>query len=77
MTRGIYRLLGGLAFASATAAALAATPPQQQTQERAAFANLARSAKAGTSAKLGGHLQFGSGFGFVDAARALRLTAGF
>ena len=57
MTRGIYRLLGGLALASATAAALAATPPQQQTQERAAFANFARSAKAGTSAKLGGHLQ--------------------
>ena len=56
MTRGIYRLLGGLALASATAAALAAAPPQQ-TQERAAFANFARSAKAGTSAKLGGHLQ--------------------
>ena len=56
MTRGIYRLLGGLALASATAVALAAAPPQQ-TQERAAFANFARSAKAGTSAKLGGHLQ--------------------
>ena len=39
MTRGIYRLLGGLALASATAAALTAAPPQQ-TQERAAFANL-------------------------------------
>jgi hypothetical protein len=57
MTRGIHRLLGGLALASATAAALAATPPQQQTPERAAFANFARSMKAGTSAKLGGHLQ--------------------
>ena len=56
MTRGIYRLLGGLALVGATAAALAAAPPQQ-TQERAAFANFARSAKAGTSAKLGGHLQ--------------------
>jgi hypothetical protein len=56
MTRGIYRLLGGLALASVTAATLAATPPPQ-TQERAAFANFARSAKAGASAKLGGHLQ--------------------
>jgi hypothetical protein len=56
MTRGIYRLLGGLALASATAAALAAAPPQQ-TQERTAFANFARSAKAGTTAKLGGHLR--------------------
>jgi hypothetical protein len=56
MTRGIHRLLGGLALASATAAALAAAPPQQ-TPERTAFANFARSAKAGTSAKLGGHLR--------------------
>jgi len=36
---------------------LAAAPPQQQTQARSAFANYARSVKAGTSAKLGGHLQ--------------------
>ena len=57
MTRGIHRWLGGLALASATAAALAAAPPQQQTQARTAFANHARSVKAGTSAKLSGHLQ--------------------
>ncbi len=57
MTRGIHRLLGGLALASATAAVLAAAPPQQQTQERTAFANYSRSMKAGASAKLGGHLQ--------------------
>lgn len=57
MTRGIHRFLGGLALASATAAVLAATPPQQQTQARQAFANYARSMKAGASAKLGGHLQ--------------------
>ena len=57
MTRGIHRLLGGLALASATAVALAAAPPQQQTKERASFANYARSVKAGASAKLGGHLQ--------------------
>ena len=48
---------GGLRLRRATAAALAAAPPQQQTQERAAFANYARSMKAGASAKLGGHLQ--------------------
>lgn len=57
MTRGIHRFLGGLALASATAAVLAATPPQQQTQARQSFANYARSMKAGASAKLGGHLQ--------------------
>src|SRR5688572_19251993 len=57
MTRGIHRLLGALAFASATTAVLAATPPQQQTQARNSFANHARSTKAGTTAKLGGHLQ--------------------
>jgi hypothetical protein len=57
MTRGIHRFLGGLALASATAAVLAATPPQQQDQAREAFANHARAVKAGTSAKLGGHLQ--------------------
>ena len=57
MTRGIHHLLGGLALASATAAVLAAAPPQQQTHERTAFANYARSMKAGASAKLGGHLQ--------------------
>ena len=57
MTRGIHRWLGGLALASATATVLAAAPPQQQTQARTAFANYARSVKAGTSAKLGGHLQ--------------------
>jgi hypothetical protein len=57
MTRGIHRLLGGLVLASATAAALAATPPQQQTQARTAFADYARAMKAGASAKLGGHLQ--------------------
>ena len=32
MTRGIHRLLGGLALASATACCVAAAPPQQQTQ---------------------------------------------
>jgi hypothetical protein len=57
MTRGIHRWLGGLALASASVAVLAAAPPQQQTQARAAFADYARSVKAGTSAKLGGHLQ--------------------
>jgi hypothetical protein len=57
MTRGINRWLGGLALASATATVLAAAPPQQQTQARTAFANYARSVKAGASAKLGGHLQ--------------------
>lgn len=57
MTRGIHHFLGGLALASATAAVLAATPPQQQTQARQSFANYARSMKAGASAKLGGHLQ--------------------
>ena len=57
MIRGIHRLLGGLALASATAAAIAAAPPQQQTPERTSFANYARSMKAGASAKLGGHLQ--------------------
>ena len=57
MTRGIHRWLGGFALASATVTVLAATPPQQQTQARTAFANYARSVKAGTSAKLGGHLQ--------------------
>jgi len=57
MTRGIHRWLGGFALASATVTVLAATSPQQQTQARTAFANYARSVKAGTSAKLGGHLQ--------------------
>src|SRR4029079_19085614 len=57
MTRGIHRWLGGFALASATVTVLAATSPQQQTQARTAFANYARSVKAGTSAKLSGHLQ--------------------
>lgn len=57
MTRGIHRLLGGLALASATAVVLAATPSQQQTQARSSFASYARSMKAGASAKLAGHLQ--------------------
>jgi hypothetical protein len=57
MTRGIHRWLGGLALAFASAAVLAAAPPPPQTQARAAFANYARSVKAGTSAKLAGHLQ--------------------
>jgi hypothetical protein len=51
----MHRFLSGVALASATAAVLAATPPQQQDQARQSFANYARSVKAGSSAKLGGY----------------------
>jgi hypothetical protein len=57
MIRGIHRVLSGIALASATAVVLAATPPTQQTQAQQSFANYARAMKAGTTAKLGGHLQ--------------------
>ena len=57
MIRGIHRVLSGVALASATAAVLAATPPQPQTQAQQSIANYARAMKAGASAKLGGPLQ--------------------
>ena len=53
MTRGIHRYLGGLRSPARRPAALAAERPQAQSQERTAFANYARSVKAGASAKLG------------------------
>ena len=67
MIRGIHRVLSGVALASATAAVLAATPPTQQTQAQQSFANYARAMKAGTTAKLGGHLQ--------SLARTFRLAS--
>jgi hypothetical protein len=56
MIRGIHRVLSGVALATATAAVLAATPPQK-TAARQAFANYAKAMKTGATAKLGGHLQ--------------------
>lgn len=76
MTRGIHCLLGALALASATTAALAATPPQQQTQARSSFANYARSMKAGTTAKLGGHLQSLARTAQSQAQLSARTTSG-
>jgi hypothetical protein len=57
MIRRIHWLLGGLALAWAGGAALAATPPEQDAQARAAFAAHTKAMKAGSAAKLGGHLQ--------------------
>lgn len=57
MLRRIHCLLGGLALAAASAAAIAATPAQQTAQARDSFAHYARSMKAGPGAKLAGHLQ--------------------